>query len=138
MDLKGLLKTINEAETIDEIKQAKIDFGYAEIVGLVNTESNKKRDEINIKEAKERRSLNIDNRKDLLKKSVGETIHYIGSTWGDLYRNRPCKLLKVNRTKCLVEFSGRDGKWNIPLMELHPNKTNAKEMILTSNGIKII
>ncbi len=138
MNIDGLLQAIENAESIEEIKQAKIDYGYANIVGAVNKASNDKRNEINIKEAKQRKQTSISERKNLLKKNVGESIYYIGLPYQNLYKNRPCKLLKVNRTKCLVEFSGKDGQWNIPLMELHPEKTTAKQMIWTDKGIKVL
>ena len=136
-NLKELLQAIESASSFEEIKQIKIDFGYADILKQVGNITEVTRKKIKIKQAKDRRENEIKDRKVLLKKHIGEMIHYIGRPYKKLYKNRPCKLIKVNKTKCLVEFSGKDGSWNIPLRELHPHKTNAGYMVFTKNGFNL-
>lgn len=137
-NLNELLQAIQKAKTIEEIKQVKIDFGYTEIVNKVTKITIQTRDKINLKEAKQRKENRIKDHKILLKKYVGEMIFYVGRPYKSLYKNRPCKLIKINKTKCLVEFSGKDGSWTIPLLELHPQKTNSQYMTFTNKGIQLV
>jgi hypothetical protein len=137
-NLNELLQAIENATSIDEIKQIKIDFGYTQILNKVTKTTIQTRDKINLKEAKQGKENRIKDRKILLKKYVGEMIFYVGKPYKKLYKNRPCKLIKVNKTRCVVEFSGKDGSWTIPLLELYPQKTNSKYITFTKNGFKLV
>ena len=98
-NLKQLLQAIESATSLEEIKQIKIDFGYAEIIKQVGDITEVTTKKIKTKQAKDRRDKEIKDRKLLLKKHIGEMIFYIGSPYKNLYKNRPCKLIKVNKTK---------------------------------------
>lgn len=130
IQLKELLKAIEQAETYDEITEAKEKFGYTELVQKVQEVARKKSNYIRKERELQARKERFDNRKNLLKRNVGEIIYYIGADYKEIYKNRPCRLLKVNRTKCLVRFKEKTGDWNIPIMELYSEQTTIKPFFL--------
>lgn len=135
-NLKDFREALDNAKDWDEVKEIKIQFGFYNYEQALKSARQNHSDKWNKNQSAKRSKIAFDERKALLKKHLGETVYYVGADYKELKKNKPCKLLQVNRKNCLVEFRGNAGQWNIPIMEVNIEKTTQMFMSIKDGKVK--